>query len=110
MYYFPQPEVNFLHNGRKFITTLDLLDPGHAANTEVRCLRTEVIVELFFQNQNALLALFRLDYLPQNHPISGTTIGHNGVKTWQLKPPFLQSNQPRRPDPAFLCLSRISGY
>jgi len=22
MYFFPQPKVNFLHNGRKFITTL----------------------------------------------------------------------------------------
>jgi hypothetical protein len=47
MYYFSHPEVNFLHNGRKFITTLDLLVQDRAANTEVRRLRTEVIVGLF---------------------------------------------------------------
>jgi hypothetical protein len=47
MYYFSQPEVNFLHNGRKFITTLDLLDQAMRQIQKLGACEPRWIVALF---------------------------------------------------------------
>jgi hypothetical protein len=64
MYYFSQPEVNFLHNGRKFITTLDLLGPSSIGEIEeLAPARRRREARTLFSGLNALLVLFRLEYL-----------------------------------------------